>query len=243
MELFSKPTHHGPFIYEMHHHTAGCSACAHDTPAASVKAMKQAGLAGMVLTNHFYHGNTGISRKLAWPDFVQAYTDAYLEAKTVGDKLGFDVLFGLELGVGGGKDVLLYGITPQWALAHPEMREFPGTHDYMVYLNDIVHEAGGLIYQAHPFRVREYIADPWKPLSPDLIDGVEGYNACNSAVENARAVAFAKEYTLPTVAGSDSHTATFEGRYGIRVEHRLKDEADLARVLRQKEYELCIPDV
>ena len=35
----------------------------------------------------------------------------------------FDVLFGIEEGVGGGKEVLLYGITPQVLYDHPELRD------------------------------------------------------------------------------------------------------------------------
>ncbi len=245
MPIFQKrkvTTDQGTFLYEMHQHTAGCSACGQNSPTATVQGLKKAGFTGMVLTNHFYHGNTGINRRLDWPDFVGAYIDAYAEAKQAAEKLDFDVLFGYEIGVGGGREVLVYGLTPQWALDHPDLREFPGTIPYLEYLNQVVHEAGGLLYQAHPFRVRDYITDPWKPLPPHLLDGVEGYNACNSPIENGRAVAFADENELPIVAGSDAHTAEFDGRYGIAVPHRLHTEEMLAAVLRQGDYALHLQD-
>lgn len=231
-----------PYLYEMHQHTAGCSACAGADPVKTVKALKAAGFTGMVLTNHFFRGNTGINRRLEWVDFVRPYIAAYEVAKAAGEKLDFDVLFGLEEGVGGGKEVLLYGITPAWVLAHPQLRELHGDRESLERLCAMVHEGGGLVYQAHPFRVREYIADPWKPLPPEFLDGVEGYNACNSPVENARAVAFAREFDLPLVAGSDSHVADFRGRYGIACYHRIRTGQELAETLLEQDYELYIPD-
>lgn len=231
-----------PYRYEMHQHTAGCSACGIDDPVKTVKGLKAAGFAGMVLTNHFFRGNTGIRRHQDWVDFVRPYIDAYEQAKAVGQALDFDVLFGLEEGVGSGKEVLLYGISPQWALAYPELRGLKGDRQSLERLYQLVHEGGGLVYQAHPFRVRDYIADPWKPLPPDCLDGVEGYNASNSPVENVRAAAFAKEYDLPMIAGSDAHVADFRGRYGIACYHRIRTERDLADTLREQDYELYIPE-
>ena len=231
-----------PYIYEMHQHTAGCSACGVDDPVRTVKGLKAAGFTGVVLTNHFYRGNTGIRRHQEWADFVWPYIHAYETAKEVGDQLDFDVLFGLEEGVGGGKEVLLYGISPQWVLEHPELRDLQGTREDLERLYTLVHDGGGLMYQAHPFRVREYIADPWKPLPPACIDGVEAYNACNSPVENARAMSFARENDLPMIAGSDAHQGDFRGRYGISCIHRIRTEAELAKTLLEQDYELYLPE-
>lgn len=243
METYRPETSGGPYLYELHQHTADCSACGRDDPVKTVRALKNAGFAGMVLTNHFYRGNTAIRRHLAWHDFVQPYIRGYELAKAVGKELDFDVLFGLEEGVGGGKEVLLYGITPQWVLAHPELREFKKRDRAdLERLCQLVHEGGGLVYQAHPFRVRDYIADPWKPLPPDCLDGIEGYNAHNSPVENARAVAFAQETGLPMVAGSDAHSAELHGRYGIACRQRIQTEQQLAETLRQQSYNLYIPE-
>lgn len=242
MSLYVPGNIEAPYLYEMHQHTAGCSLCAADTPTDTVRALKADGFTGMVLTNHFYRGNTGISRRLPWADFVRPYIEAYEQAKVVGDTLDFDVLFGLEEGVGGGKEVLLYGITPHWVLAHPELRELAADRPSLERLYHLVHEGGGLVYQAHPFRVRDYIRDPWKPLPPECLDGVEGYNSCNSPIENVRAVAFAKEFDLPMVAGSDAHTAGFRGRYGIACHHRIRTEQELVDTLQEQDYELSVPE-
>lgn len=226
------------FLYEMHCHTLPCSACGGIQPEELVRGMKAAGYAGMVLTDHFYHGNTGIRRNLPWADFVAAYEESYLRAKAVGDQIDFDVLFGLEEGIGGGKEVLLYGITPRFVYDHPEMRDCDLAH-----LSHIVRQAGGLIYQAHPFRVRDYIAKPWEPLPAEYFDGAEIYNACNPPLDNLRAVNWAKETGLPAIAGSDRHYMGHCENFGIAVPHRLRTGAELVQVLRNEEYELHIPGV
>ncbi len=239
--MTQEPTQSGPYLYEMHQHTARCSACASASPTDTVRELKAAGFAGMVLTNHFFYGNTGIRRHQRWEDFVRPYEVQYLEAKAVGDQLDFDVLFGLEEGVGGGKEVLLYGITPAFLYAHPELREGGSTEERLGRLLHLVHEAGGLVYQAHPFRVRDYIAEPWKPLPAHLLDGIEAYNAGNSPVENLRATKHAQDNDLPLIAGSDAHTAHFPGRYGIACSHRLPTEQALAQALAQGDYTLHLP--
>lgn len=226
------------FLYEMHQHTAGCSACGITTPADMIKALKDDGFSGTVITNHFIHGNTGINRNLPWEDFVRCYEEDFLEAKAIGDSLDFDVLFGIEEGVGGGKEVLLYGITPEFLYAHPELAKNDREGGGLAMISRLVREAGGLVFQAHPFRVRNYIPCPWEELPAEYLDGVEAYNACNSALENARAEIFATQHGLPMCAGSDSHIAEFIDRFGIECSHRIRTEAELADVLRHNDYTL-----
>ena len=226
------------YLYEMHCHTLPCSGCGGIQPEDLVRGMKEIGYAGMVLTDHFYHGNTGIRRNMPWADFVAAYEESYLRAKAVGDALDFDVLFGIEEGVGYGKEVLLYGITPQVLYDHPEIRDCD-----LATLSAIVHEAGGLVYQAHPFRVRDYIAKPWEPLPMEHLDGIEQYNACNPPLDNLRAVQYAKETGLPTIAGSDRHYMGHCASFGILSPTRIRTEQELVQVLTEERYELNIPGV
>lgn len=226
------------FVYEMHQHTAGCRACGIGNPADTVKALYQEGFAGMVLTNHFYHGNTGIDRRQSWENFVHPYEEAYREAKAVGNRLGFDVLFGLEEGVGGGKEVLLYGITPQFVYDHPELREAD-----LELIARLVRENGGLVFQAHPFRVRGYITDPGIIMPLEYLDGIEAYNACNNETENYRAALFAEQHMLQVSAGSDAHVPEFPKRYGIAVDRRITNEEDLAQVLRSGKYVLHLGEL
>ena len=64
------------YLYEMHQHTNVCSACGAISPEELIPAMKAEGYAGLVITEHFYHGNTGIRRNLLWEDFAAAYEKA-----------------------------------------------------------------------------------------------------------------------------------------------------------------------
>ena len=230
------------YRYEMHQHTADCSACASVEAKELIPLLKRQGFAGVVLTNHFFYGNTAIRRQMPWEDFVRAYEEDWLRAKEIGDRLDFDVLFGLEEGIGDGKEVLLYGITPQTLYDHPELRDrYPTVEKHLAAVADIVHQAGGLVYQAHPFRVRDYILDPWRPVPSDYLDGVEAYNAFNSPLENARAVQYADAHDLPLIAGTDAHHQDTH-RYGIVTERRLRTGDDLVEALTSGDYDLYIPE-
>lgn len=226
------------YLYELHQHTAACSACGCITPEELPYDLQQAGYAGCVLTDHFFHGNTAIRRNIPWADFVAAYEDAWLRAKAVGDRIGVDILFGIEEGVGDGKEVLLYGITPQFLYDHPELRERDGRNGDLAHLHKIVREAGGRVYQAHPFRVRDYIPRPWEPLPAAYLDGIEAYNGGNSPLDDLRAAHYADEVGLPIIAGSDAHHPNTPLRNGITVEHRITSPEELVRVLDAEAYEI-----
>ena len=72
-----------------------------------------------------------------------------------------------------------------------------------------MHEAGGYISHAHPFRDRSYI-DMSYPLDPSNWDAAEVYNHYNSPEENEKAEELASEHKLQRTSGSDEHSA--EGR-------------------------------
>ena len=181
------------YKYEMHIHTSPCSGGGSDI-RAHIDALIQKGYSGMVVTNHFYNGDTRIDRALPWEDFVDAYRQDYLYGLEYAREKDFDLLFGLEEHVGNGQEILLYGITPELIAAHPELK----TPDPVAYA-EVVHAAGGLVYQAHPYRCAPWIlcAEPLACL--DQLDGIEVHNAGNHpqhtpGVEGAPAAYFA---TLP----------------------------------------------
>lgn len=219
----------------MHQHTAPCSHCAKGDPVKTVYALKEYGFAGMVLTNHFLHGNTGIDRALPWNEFVKYYEDDYLAAKAAGDEIDFDVIFGVEEHIGEHKEILVYGITPQFLYDHPEL----SSGELEAY-SKAVREFGGLVFQAHPYRKRDYISDPLKNIDIRYLDGFETFNACNPELENELAKKYAEEHNLLQCAGSDAHSEHFEKRFGIACEHRIKTSAELADVLKKGDYSLYL---
>lgn len=188
------------FRYETHCHCSQCSACGHSTSAEIVRAYHAAGYAGLVLTDHFLRGNTAVDRSLPWETKVRLYYDAYLEAKAIGDELDFDVILGIEEHFGGGQEVLIYNIDLDFLLANPDMCDIP-----LEELIQRVHDWGGLVFQAHPFRNRRYI-DMTRPPRDDVVDGFEVYNASNdSPIENLPAFRVAKEKGLLMLSGGDVH--------------------------------------
>lgn len=227
------------FKYDLHAHSCECSACAKSTVKEMVKAYKRAGYAGFVLTNHFITGNTSVDRNLPWDEQMRRYWSAVSDMRNYAAKLDIDLLFGLEHYYGGGKEVLIYGID----------------YDFLVKNSDIpnisvdelaarVHDYGGFIAHAHPFRIRPYI-NPTVPNRFDICDGIEVYNAANSSVENDAAERWNKEYGLVPISGSDCHDAHSRliGMAGIEFNRRVRDERTLARLLRERQGWLIIDGV
>ncbi len=221
------------YKYQLHTHTSPTSKCGKTLPEELAEALREAGYAGCVLTNHFMHGNTGISRDLPWEDFVSHYERDYLECKAAGEKYGLDILFGLEEGVGGPYEILCYGLTPGMLYEHPELREYSAETWYRV-----MHSLGVLVIQSHPYRICGGERNP-KPLSLSVIDGIEVYNHGNHLEYNERAEAFAKEHpNLILTSGADTHDPASVGFGGIETEERIKDERALCEILRSGKYEL-----
>jgi hypothetical protein len=219
------------YKYQLHTHTAPTSKCAKTTPRELAKALYYGGYAGCVLTNHFYHGNTGVSRELAWEDFVAAYERDYLECKKEGEKYGLDILFGLEEGVEGYDEILCYGLTPKMLYEHPELRECSAATWYFV-----MRELGVVVINAHPFRSGR------RHLPLELIDGIEVYNHGNSSEENAPAEALSRVVPeLILTSGGDTHAPGNVPFGGIETDTRITDERELARILKEGKYQLLKP--
>ena len=154
----------------------------------------------MVVTDHFYHGNTSINRRLPWDMFIDEYCEGYYRAKREGDKYAFTVLFGFEQKFCDGNDeYLVLGISPEWLKEHPEIRDM----DRIPFF-ETIKKAGGFVIQAHPFRERYYISDI--RLSLDYVDAIEVYNQGDTAEQVRRAYEYAKNLGLPMTAGTDIHS-------------------------------------
>lgn len=221
------------YRYETHCHANSCSKCAHSSPTEMVRAYKAAGFAGLVLTDHFIHGYTSVDQTLPWNERMQCYYNAYLEAKAEGDKLDFDVIFGIEHAHGGGQEVLVYGIDLDFLLAHPEI-ETASLEEFAA----LVHSAGGILIQAHPYRY-----GGWEvPVRLDLVGGIEVYNAGNESLKNHMALQKAMENPCILTAGADSHAAGEPrvGTTGIALPYRISDGQALVTALKKGDHKLVI---
>lgn len=219
------------YLYETHMHTSESSACAHNNGAQMARAYKAAGYEGIIVTDHFFYGNTAVDRSLPWPDWVKAFCLGYRHAKEEGERIGLSVFFGWESGYRG-TEFLIYGLDEEWLLNHPEIRDCDIREQF-----ELVHAGGGIVCHAHPFREEPYIAEI--RLFPEYVDAVEGVNAMHSSAAskshknplfNDRAIEYGKKYGLPFTAGSDQHTTEMIGG-GMLFPERLKDIRDFNRAV------------
>lgn len=222
------------YLYETHMHTSEASACAVSAGAEMARAYKAAGYTGIIITDHFFYGNTAVDRDLPWDQWVENFCLGYEHAKAEGDRIGLQVFFGWESGYGG-PEFLVYGLDKQWLLEHPEIRD--ATVEEQARL---VHEGGGIISQAHPYREAGYIKEI--RTYPGYVDAVEGINASHSSFAraerhpeyNERALLYAKEHDLPLTAGSDQHSTQMLWG-GMVFPRKLEDIHDFGRAVLDRE--------
>lgn len=215
------------YLYETHMHTSQGSACAHVPGAEMARLYKEAGYTGIVITDHFWGGNTAIDRSLEWADWVNGFCEGYEDAKREGDRIGLQVFFGWESGYNA-TEFLIYGLDKQWLLDHPEIRDCTVEQQ-----RELVRRSGGIVVHAHPFREAPYILEI--RLFPAFVDGVEGINVGNRDPQwNEKAIAYAAEHGLPITAGSDQHNGHIAGG-GMVFPRKLEDARDLCKAILNSE--------
>lgn len=223
------------YLYETHMHTAEASACASHSGAAMARAYQESGYTGIIVTNHFFYGNTSVDRSLPWNEWVEAFCKGYESAKAEGDRIGLQVFFGWESGYQG-TEFLIYGLDKEWLHAHPLIRDAGIKEQY-----EMVHQGGGIVVHAHPYREESYI--PEIRLYPEYVDAVEGINAMHTspashahkgAEFNQKAIDYGKKHGLPLTAGSDQHTTAMIGG-GMVFSRKLSDIHDFNRAVLARE--------
>lgn len=226
-----------PYLYETHMHTAESSACGKALGSEMARAAKAFGYTGVFITDHHWGGNTRPSRDLPWEEWVDKFCSGYEAVKAAGDEVGLQVFMGWESGYHA-TEFLIYGPDKAWMKAHPELCTISVEEQYR-----LIHEAGGMVIHAHPFREAAYIKEV--RLYPECVDGVEGVNAHHSSIltsqhynpkYNERAIAYAKEHGLPITAGSDMHTTGLVGA-GVAFATKLNSVQDyVERIKSGKDY-------
>lgn len=215
------------FLYETHMHTCLVSKCGRSTGKEHARYYKSIGFTGIIMTDHFFGGNTAVDRELPWEKRIDQFWNGYEDAKEEGDKIGLDVFFGLEQGFHG-DEYLVYGLTKEYMKAHPEMEHWTRQQQL-----DEVHKAGGCVIQAHPFRIRGYM-DRIR-LGLHFCDGIEVANAGNEQLDDARAIRYGREQGMIMTAGSDNHWSTpISPIYGIELEKRLTRIEDYVKIILEK---------
>jgi len=224
-----------PYLYETHMHTNLGSACGHNTGAEMAAACKEMGYTGVFITDHNWGGNTCVSRELDWPEWMTLYARGYRDAKAWGDANDLDVYFGMETGFSG-TEFLVWGLEPEWFIDNPAFRTADIENQYK-----LVHAGGGIVSQAHPYRVEPYI--PEVRNFPQFVDAFEAYNATHSSPLskshndpswNDLAMELARKHNKPITAGSDTHSTTLFGG-GMAFKRRFANVKEFCKAITSKE--------
>lgn len=225
------------FKYEMHMHSSACSKCAVQNMNEIVTVLKNKGFSGAVITNHFYHGNTSVDRSLSWEKFVKKYEDDYTQGMKLAQQYNIKIFFGIEEKIVDdiGKEVLIYGVSPDIISKNPKLKD-----GRLKTISKVIHENGGLVIQAHPFRRRPYIKNPDSLIDINLIDGIECFNACNTNEDNEKSMEFAKKHqNMILISGSDAHEPDIIGKSYIETDELISSGTELVQVLINKNFK-CV---
>lgn len=192
---------------DMHCHTKEGSPDCKLELLENIKLLKQKGYHGMLITDH---------------DSYKAYR--YYK-KLRHKPQNFVVLKGIEYDtIDAGHMLIVMPVGVKLPIL--ELRGLP-----VLLLIEIVHRYGGIIGPAHPcgekfLSIRNTLRGKLSHSIYSKFDFIEGYNACEDADSNMRAMRLASEYNLPCFGGSDSHKADCVGfGYTILQEHITTENA------------------
>lgn len=204
---------------EMHLHTQAVSACCDCPPEDAAACYLAAGYTTIVVTDHLTP--YAVRREGSYSDTVDWFLSGYEALRDcLRDRI--HVLFGFELRFDGyANDYLVYGLDAAFLRGN---RDLPFLSRRAAI--ELIHEAGGMIFAAHPFR------DGMTVFSPDGIDGVEVFNANQHESRNELAFAYARRYALRGIAGTDFHHAYTPPKAGITTPIPITCNEELLAALR-----------
>ena len=213
------------YVYETHLHTCEASACGKTHGRAYIPYMKRKGYSGIIVTDHFFNGNSAVPRNLPWKERCDLYCAGYEQALEASldpqTANGLRVFFGIEYNFQG-DEYLLYGIDKEWLYSNPDILSCSREEVYKR-----VHQGGGIMIQAHPYRERGYLDTIH--LTPSVCDGAEVLNAGNDAYMDALAEEYAAHYHFLRSGGSDIHHNNNGPMAGMRFDHPIESIQDYVK--------------
>lgn len=195
---------------------------------------KQAGIQGIVLTNHYCKDYL---RNLSYEIWIDGYTEEYEQAKNYGNSVGIRVYFGVEVTMEFDPRVhlLIYGITPK------EVKDNPNLFDMsLAELSAFCRKNQYALIQAHPFRGGTSVLDT------KYLDGVE--INCHPAYGNTYSdeiIRIAQENKIAVTCGCDYHgDVPYRPKGGIFLPETIRTSKDLAFYLKNtEEFHLQIHEI
>ena len=136
------------YKFDMHVHTSETSACGEVAGAEVARLYHEAGYQGIMITDHYHKIYFDGLGTVDWQQKTETFLNGYRAAKQEGDKIGLDVLLGMEFrNIETDNDFLIIGVTEQFLHRHPKTYELP-----LQQAISLFHENGMLVIQAHPVR-------------------------------------------------------------------------------------------
>ena len=207
-------------LIDLHAHSSGISHCCRIPYDEVIRTAKEAGLGGIVLTNHYpkYYVTDG-----DYAAFARRYTEEFRLAKAYGDSVGMKVFFGAEVTMEryGGAHLLLYAIPESFIEENPTLFDWT-----MEEMYNRVKAIGGTLVQAHPYRKVKNL------LPTEYLDGVEvNCHPLYGKSDFADMVEIATENHLILTCGGDYHADTYRPKCGVYLPDTLADSVELGRYL------------
>jgi len=218
------------FLIETHFHTAEVSRCGRVKASDAIRLYKGKGYHAIVVTDHFYTGFFEDLEFLPWPEKVDRYLEGYNLAAEEGRIRDIHVLLGMEFTFPGTfDDILVYGVTREMLLKHPDMHRL-GPSGF----SRVAREEKLLLIQAHPFR--PYISRVYE----EMLEGLEVHNGNpRHQSDNNRALELAREKGWIQISGSDFHQREDLACGGIWLPELPSDSKAFATLLRR----IRIPEI
>ena len=217
---------------ETHLHTSQGSDCGQNTGEEMAIAYKKAGYCAIVVTDHFFNGNTAVRGNYSWGKKISLFMKGYEDAKATGKKIGLDVYFGFEYN-NRGSEFLIYNLGEEWLCSYPEIMT-----DSLEKVLAKVRNDGGFVIHAHPFREAPYIPNPGRVI-PEHTDAVEVINKTQGDITsppNRLAYEYSQKYDLICFSGSDVHSVRYLLGGGIAFEKKPKSLDDIIKTVKKREH-------
>lgn len=217
------------FKTELHCHTRDASGCSNMSAEATVERYIEYGYSTIVITNHFTTFAT-MDDHGEWLKHVAKTYTAYDNLVRAADGR-INILLGMEARLSvNGNDYLTYGGFDRQMLE--DMGSSYLKRNIAEYCN-MIHERGGFVSQAHPFRYNQVMTQPGH------LDGIEVFNGhFKHDSHNEVADMWAEKYGKIKTSGSDHHDDDHYPDGGIMTEEPVTSIDQLISVLRSGSYSL-----
>ncbi len=207
-------------LIDLHAHSSGVSRCCRYDFKTVLNHAKEAGLDGIVLTNHY---QADYMNEVTPEEFINFYYDEYLKAKTYGDQIQMKVFFGVEVTVKATPNVhlLIYGADKEFLLKNPLLFNIP-----LKDLHILCRDNGLALVQAHPFRNGSTILDT------RYLDGLEiNCHPLYGKTYREELIKCSLDTGLTLTCGGDYHGDTYRPHCGTYLPDSINDAKDIAKFI------------